>query len=721
MDIKNAVKQWLTEKENKRYAKQLQEKQVSYLQWIREREEARDAIAAEEQESLFRMTEQRNTDESAEDDYVFFLASEGVFLYGWNKNISRYFAKHSHVMILYGDEEVGECGPDTGSKATNGKESVERKDCDADADEVVRKMPWFKPGWSPDVWNDYFYFGSAVAVKGSVLREMAERGMSFQGFAERKEVGSFIKKYMPDWAKIPLYQVTDAGAYRSWMQACVELVGGFKKGNHAIGHMPEVWFSCESELEQKKFLDSGWGINELTQDGQIGAEPVGKQADYVSASVSVVIPSKDNPELLEKCIRSCCEVTGVSENSRISSLEIIVVDNGSAPEMRIKIENFVDEFNRVGHSSGAKSVQIRYLYQPMEFNFSRMCNLGAAEAKGAFLLFLNDDVELCLEGTLEEMVALAAREYTGAVGLKLFYPGTNKMQHAGITNLPMGPVHKLQFLQDDENYYYNSNRGNRNVLAVTAACLMVEKNKFREAGGFSEELRVAFNDVDFCFALYEAGYHNVCVNEKYAYHHESLSRGTDESEEKLNRLLMERNKLYTRHPELAGIDPYYSEHLNRDGLDTRIRPGYVTAGNKTQQVTIPLKKMNPAGYRQDACLMVRVEDFRDGHAVGYGVVLGDNNACYEKMLLFQEKDTAEIYTVSLEGQYRPDLEENMPDQVNVALSGYDVQLQGVGEERLLSVGESCLPKAGTYRIGMAARNRITGLKLINWTNRYVEL
>ena len=184
---------------------------------------------------------------------------------------------------------------------------------------------------------------------------------------------------------------------------------------------------------------------------------------------------------------------------------------------------------------------------------------------------------------------------------------------------------------------------------------------------------------------------------------------------------MERDRLYARHPELMGKDPYYSEHLNRDGLDTRIRPGYVTSGNRMQQVTAPLKKVNPVKYRQDACLMVRVEDFRDGRAIGYGVVLGDNNACYEKELLFEEKDTAEIFAVRLEGQYRPDLEENMPDQVNVALSGYDVQFQGVGEERLLQVGESSLPKAGTYRIGMAAENRITGLKLINWTNRYVEL
>ena len=144
MDIKNAVKQWLTEKENNRYAKLLQEKRISYGRWIREREDARDALEADDWERIVQMPEQKDAVDSSDDDYVIFLASEGLFLYGWNKNIERYFKKHPCVKILYGDEEVGECG--------------------CDEDEPVRKLPWFKPAWSPDVWNDYFYQKIIVVI-----------------------------------------------------------------------------------------------------------------------------------------------------------------------------------------------------------------------------------------------------------------------------------------------------------------------------------------------------------------------------------------------------------------------------------------------------------------------------------------------------------------------------------------------------------------------------
>jgi len=208
-----------------------------------------------------------------------------------------------------------------------------------------------------------------------------------------------------------------------------------------------------------------------------------------------------------------------------------------------------------------------------------------------------------------------------------------------------------------------------------------------------------------------------------------LSRGADESVEKLNRLMGEREKLYRRHPALEGVDPYYSPYLNCDGLDTRIVPGYITFRNRTQHSGRALQITGLDGYRRDECLLVRVEDFRNGRAIGYCVVLGDDNACYEKDMLLQKTSSEEsnvtvdglcmgeqaggaqmeIYRIVLNEQYRQDLEENMPDQRNVALCGYDVTFD-----------EGVVLK-GTYRIGMAARNRVTGLKLVNWTNRYVEL
>lgn len=236
---------------------------------------------------------------------------------------------------------------------------------------------------------------------------------------------------------------------------------------------------------------------------------------------------------------------------------------------------------------------------------------------------------------------------------------------------------------------------------------MVGREKFREAGGFPEELRVAFNDVALCFRLYELGYHNVCMNSSFAYHFESFSRGDDEAEDRLRRLLEERRKLYERHPQLEGVDPYFPSGFSREGLDVRVRPAYETAGNREQRLS-KVRRADLRGCRQEKCLIVRAEDFRERRLMGWSVVLGDDNACYERILLLK-KSEEEIFGALAEESYRPDLQENMPDQKNVALSGFQICL----EEGLLS--------AGDYLIGICARNRVTGLRLVNWSNRRIRL
>lgn len=130
------------------------------------------------------------------------------------------------------------------------------------------------------------------------------------------------------------------------------------------------------------------------------------------------------------------------------------------------------------------------------------------------------------------MVSRALQPYVGSVGLKLYYPDSVKIQHDGIVNLPVGPVHKLQFMEDDRSYYFGRNRFTQDCVAVTGACLLIRTEVFREAGGFREVLRVAYNDVELGFRLLEMGYYNVVWNDRFAYHHESLSRGSDESPEK---------------------------------------------------------------------------------------------------------------------------------------------------------------------------------------------
>lgn len=509
--------------------------------------------------------------------------------------------------------------------------------------------PWLKPCWSPDtyLWKDYL--GEAVAVR-----------KSFYEKAEEKSRDGLLKA-----------------------------AGGFTKGCQSIAHINGIlfhrktdWFTGETNSSMTREKKAG---------GQTDCRDAKKQG---MPYISVIIPSKDNAVVLKKCLDT------LKKTAADISYEVLLVDNGSGEAVKKKIEEM-----------RADAPDILYIYEPMEFNFSKMCNLGAERAKGSLLLFLNDDIEATHTGWLSDMAKLAERPHVGAVGCKLLYPDTDKIQHAGITNLPMGPVHKLQFLRDNKCYYDNRNRGIRNVSAVTAACLMVRREIFEETGGFCESMQVAFNDVDFCFTLLEKGYYNVVCNHIHLLHHESMSRGADESEEKLKRLHRERTMLYDRHPGLNGKDPFYHDWLNRTGLDTRIQPAY-RSGREIADVQTAkevAKESNEAyvlkNARKDRCLLVRIEAADASHISGYGVVLGSDNACFNGKLLLERKGRQPaVYELDFTEQYRQDLQENMPDQKNVALCGFHVNIA------------EPLPE-GEYRIGMLATDKISGSSLMNYSNR----
>lgn len=666
MGIRKLVRQTLEGMEDRHYRQRLRERQTVYGEWAA-------ALEAGQQAPM----------EDPAGDFAVFCAGKGRMARGAWEAIGAYFAANPQVRILYGDEDVwgeGGKGPAAGVPGE-------------------RRLPWYKPDWSPDVLDSFFYFGSLVAIRGELLwaADFAPEGFGVRPAGEIPEGASGNRAF---------YEVTDFRVYEKAVQACVELAGGYERAAACVGHVGRILFHAQGPEEQDKFFlpsavrEKRRQLRLLTLGGML--ERRRGQGPFLS----VVIPSKDHPEELKACVEGCVlAARPVSGEAGPFPFEIVLVDNGSARENRERIQDLAGELE------GRAGCRIRYLYRPMEFNFSRMCNLGASQAQGELVLFLNDDVTLCQAGTFAEMAALAVRDFTGAVGLKLYYPDSVRIQHGGIANLPSGPVDRLRFLQDHGSHYYGANRGNRNVLAVTGACLMVRRDRFLESGGFAEALRVAFNDVDFCFRMYEAGYRNVCVNGMYAYHHESLSRGEDEAQDKRERLREEMEMLYAAHPALKGEDPYYSPWLNRESLHTTgIRPAYLTAGNRVQRAVAPVAFGAVGEYREDACLAVSIEECGAGGVRGYGVVLGDDNACYERALLFR-RDSEEgggIYALDLEEMYRPDLEENMPDQRNVALCGFAVEIE-----------KAAVP-AGRYRLGMAARNRVTGLGLLNWSGRFWE-
>ncbi len=417
--------------------------------------------------------------------------------------------------------------------------------------------------------------------------------------------------------------------------------------------------------------------------------------------VSVVIPSRDHPEVLEQCLKS------FRKKTLYDYYEWIVVDNGSNEENRNKIAKLQKEY------------KFLYLYEEMPFNFSKMCNMGVARAKGDLILLLNDDIEIIEKSWLGRMVGQALQPHVGAVGAKLWYAGTRQIQHVGITNLRIGPSHKLVTFKDDQDYYYGRNRVVYDMIGITAACLMVTKRKYEEVGGLDEDMAVSYNDVDFCFKLWEAGYYNVLRNDAVLYHHESLSRGLDEHDEnKWERLLSEKRNLYARHPQLDGKDPFYHEELIDNASDYRCNYKFDYEDSKHTVEVMPLQgEVSGAGKEERLKLIVdraemqhKIQEAEEDIVwiMGWCYVPGADNAFYDKKIVLQRMDGGG-YTAVPADWNRKDVEESLRGEQHIELAGFVARVL----KRDL--------QAGTYRIGMLCTNRVYGDKAFAWSERGIKI
>ena len=206
------------------------------------------------------------------------------------------------------------------------------------------------------------------------------------------------------------------------------------------------------------------------------------------------------------------------------------------------------------------------------FNYSEINNFGARYAKGDYLLLLNNDTEIINEDCLEELLSYCMREDVGAVGARLYYED-DTIQHAGVI-VGLGGVAGHCFVQQRRGAtgYCHRIICTQDYSAVTAACMMVKKSVYEQVGGFSKELAVAFNDIDFCMKVRKAGY--LIVYNPYAelYHYESKSRGMEDTPEKIARFNREIETFKSRWPEiLKNGDPYYSPNLTLDSQDFSLR------------------------------------------------------------------------------------------------------------------------------------------------------
>lgn len=389
--------------------------------------------------------------------------------------------------------------------------------------------PHFKPDFNPDLLTSVNYISHLFIVKRELLEQVGGLRNEFDGAqdydfilrcTEQAKRIYHIPKVLYHWR---CHQDSTASNPASKLYA-------FEAGARAImAHYERCGISAE---RVEKGVD--YGIYRTVF--KLQDKPL----------VSVVIPNKDHHRDLDLCIRS------LTERATYKNLEFIVVENNSTrPETWDYYEAIQKEFDHV-----------QVVRWEREFNYSAINNFGVSFAKGDYLLLLNNDTEIIAPGLIEEMLGFCQREDVGAVGARLLYED-DTIQHAGVV-VGFGGIagHTFIGLHEAENSYFHRAMCAQDYSAVTAACMMTRKSVFAQAGGFTEELAVAFNDIDYCMKVCALG--KLVVYAPYAtmHHYESKSRGLEDTPEKVDRFNREVQIFADRWPEiLKNGDPYYNSNL----------------------------------------------------------------------------------------------------------------------------------------------------------------
>ncbi|MFM0328571.1 glycosyltransferase family 2 protein [Paraburkholderia strydomiana] len=261
-------------------------------------------------------------------------------------------------------------------------------------------------------------------------------------------------------------------------------------------------------------------------------------------SVEIIIPTRDCAALVKQCVES------VLQKSTYSNFRITILDNGSVkPETHELFERLQGD------------ERVKVMRDDSPFNYSALNNRVALTSTADLICLMNNDIEVISADWLEEMVSVALQPRVGAVGAKLLYPDET-IQHGGVV-LGVGGIasHAHKHLPNAMVGYFARARLRQTMSAVTAACLLIRRSIYTEVGGLDEQLRVAYNDIDFCLRVRQAGYRNVWTPYAELYHYESATRGAEDTPEKISRFNQESELIRQRWGDLLMNDPYYSPNL----------------------------------------------------------------------------------------------------------------------------------------------------------------
>ncbi|KKT69545.1 MAG: Glycosyl transferase family 2, partial [Candidatus Moranbacteria bacterium GW2011_GWF1_44_4] len=427
--------------------------------------------------------------------------------------------EHSEADFIYSDEDKIE---------TNGK----------------RNDPFFKPDWSPDLFLSQMYTCHLGVYRKSIINEIGGFRKGYEGSQDYDLVLRFIEKTKPEnifhipkilyhWKKIP--------------------------GSMARNEIAKDYTAAAAQKALKDYLVRN-NIEGEVLDGKFPGTYRVKRKILGNPKISIVIPFRDKVKVLDTCVKSILEKTSYS------NYEIILVDNQSN-------ENKTADYLK----SIKENEKVKLIKYDRPFNFSAINNYATKKCHGDYILFLNNDVEVISPEWLNSMVEHIQRKEVGAVGAKLLY-FDNTIQHAGVVVGPGGVAgHAFKTFSDEETGYFSHHHLIKNYNVVTAACILVKKEVFEKVGSFDESnLPVAFNDVDLCLKIREAGYLIVWTPFAKLYHYESLSRGNDEDfkesdPKEYERVMSERIYAKNKWKKYIENDPYYSPNLTQKKEDFSIK------------------------------------------------------------------------------------------------------------------------------------------------------
>lgn len=391
-----------------------------------------------------------------------------------------------------------------------------------------RVIPHFKPDFSPDLLYSVNYITHFTIVRKSIIDEIGGLSSNYDGaqdydlllkIYEKTVKFKHISKVLYHWR----ISSSSTASNPESKQYTIE------SGRRALqDHLNRIGVKAKVESLPAPYLNSYHVIYEIID------QPL----------VSIIIPNKDQVKYLQKCINS------ILQKNSYKNYEILIVENNSKTK---EIFEYYEEIQN-------KYKNIRVIVYEGEFNFSKINNFAVKSAKGEYLLFLNNDTELIQEDGIQELIGVCQRKDVAVVGARLLYED-DSIQHAGvIVGISKSAAHVFLGLKKHQSSYMHRAVLNVNYSAVTAACMMVKKELFDMVNGFSEDFKIAFNDIDFCLKVREKTGKLVVYNGQSTWHHfESKSRGYEDTPEKKKRFEEERQRLISNWPHyFEKGDPYYN-------------------------------------------------------------------------------------------------------------------------------------------------------------------